>query len=255
MLYASFLHSSIACMLVMVLSIIWILRCKYLSLVCRWLVSKEIDASTCDAMSILATEVVCKFQKAFPPSFFDCQIHLLVHLPREVKLCGPVHTRWMFFLERFLGYLKGLRQNSAHIKGSISEGRIQAETMFHYKNVIQQMTPQCQELWLKSNEERANEANRGWVLMGASNKKLMNPVQYLQVCTKFNSNLLWCLKFEYQFKPWPPNNCNFRDRVTFHSNITNLYASFIYIYIYEALNINIMLSYGFHALLFLWYQY
>ena len=155
----------------------------------------------------------------------------------------------MFFLERFLGYLKGLGQNSAHIEGSISEGRIQAETMFYCKNVIRQMTPQCQELWLKSNEERANEANRGWVLMGASNKKLMNLVQYLQVCTMFSSNLLWCLKFEYQFKPWPPNNYNFRDRVTFHSNITNLYASFIYIY--EALNINIMLSYGFHALLFL----
>ena len=146
---------------------------------CRWLVSKEIDAATCDAMSILAAEVVCKFQKAFPPSFFDCQIHLLVHLPREVKLCGPVHSRWMFFLERFLGYLKGLGRNMAHIEGSISEGRIQAETMFYCKNAIRQMASKCQDLWL--NEKRANEANQGWVLMGAANRKAMNAVEYLQV--------------------------------------------------------------------------
>ena len=137
-------------------------------------------------MSILAAEVVCKFRKAFPPSFFDCQIHLLVHLPREVKLCGPVHTRWMFFLERFLGYLKGLGQNLAHIEGSISEGRIQAETMFYCKNAIRQFAPKCQDLWLKSNEQRANEANKGWVLMGASKKTPLNAVQYLQVCTTFN---------------------------------------------------------------------
>ena len=130
-------------------------------------------------MSILAAEVVCKFQKAFPPSFFDCQIHLLVHLPREVKLCGPVHSRWMFYLERFLGYLKGLGQNMAHIEGSISEGRIQAETMFYCKNAIRQMASKCQDLWL--NEQRAHEANQGWVLMGAAIKKAMNAVQYLQV--------------------------------------------------------------------------
>ena len=141
-------------------------------------------------MSILAAEVVCKFRKAFPPSFFDCQIHLLVHLPREVKLCGPVHTRWMFFWSNFWGIWRDLDE----IEGSISEGRIQAETMFYCKNAIQQFAPKCQDLWLKSNEQRANEANKGWVLMGASKKTPLNAVQYLQVCTTFNklfATLIW----------------------------------------------------------------
>ena len=67
----------------------------------------------------------------------------------------------------------------AHIEGSISEGRIQAETMFYCKNAIRQMASKCQDLWL--NEKRVNEANQGWVLMGAANRKAMNAVEYLQV--------------------------------------------------------------------------
>jgi hypothetical protein len=37
--------------------------------------------------------ILCKFEKIFPPAFFDIMVHLAVHLPREAKLAGPVQTR------------------------------------------------------------------------------------------------------------------------------------------------------------------
>ena len=45
--------------------------------------------------------ILCKLEKIFPPAFFDIMIHLIVHLPKEAKLGGPVHPRWMFPFERY----------------------------------------------------------------------------------------------------------------------------------------------------------
>ena len=43
---------------------------------------------------------LCKLESIFVPAFFDVMIHLVVHLPFEAKLGGPVHTRWMYPFER-----------------------------------------------------------------------------------------------------------------------------------------------------------
>jgi hypothetical protein len=34
--------------------------------------------------------LVCKLEKIFPPGFFNSMQHLLVHLPYEAKVGGPV---------------------------------------------------------------------------------------------------------------------------------------------------------------------
>ena len=39
--------------------------------------------------------ILCLLEKYFPPSFFDIMIHLIVHLVREVRLCGPVGVHEM----------------------------------------------------------------------------------------------------------------------------------------------------------------
>ena len=44
--------------------------------------------------------IVCKLEKIFPPSFFDSMEHLLIHLPYEAKVGGPVQFRWMYPFER-----------------------------------------------------------------------------------------------------------------------------------------------------------
>ncbi|KAI5317270.1 hypothetical protein L3X38_036977 [Prunus dulcis] len=50
---------------------------------------------------------LCLLEKYFPPSFFDIMVHLVVHLVREVRLCGPVYFRWMYPFERYMKLLKG----------------------------------------------------------------------------------------------------------------------------------------------------
>ncbi|KAL6328778.1 hypothetical protein AAG906_003795 [Vitis piasezkii] len=45
--------------------------------------------------------ILCKLERIFPPAFFDVMVHLLVHLPHEAKLAGPVGLRWMYPIERF----------------------------------------------------------------------------------------------------------------------------------------------------------
>ena len=37
-------------------------------------------------MDIFGVEVVCELERTLPPSFFDGQIHLLIHLVCEVSL-------------------------------------------------------------------------------------------------------------------------------------------------------------------------
>ena len=43
--------------------------------------------------------ILCKLERIFPSAFFDIMIHLVVHLPREAKLVGPVSYRWMYPFE------------------------------------------------------------------------------------------------------------------------------------------------------------
>ncbi len=73
----------------------------------RWVCSKELFVEEIPRMKVITTEVVCKLEKAFPPSFFDCQVHLLVHLVDEIVIVGLVHCRWMYWLERYMEILKG----------------------------------------------------------------------------------------------------------------------------------------------------
>ena len=44
-------------------------------------------------------------EKELPTSFFDIQVHLLIHLVDEIEIA--VSTQWIFWAERFMGVLKG----------------------------------------------------------------------------------------------------------------------------------------------------
>jgi hypothetical protein len=39
--------------------------------------------------------ILCMMEQHMPPSLFDMQLHLVVHLPQEVWLYGPISRRWM----------------------------------------------------------------------------------------------------------------------------------------------------------------
>ncbi|KAL0288409.1 UNVERIFIED_CONTAM: hypothetical protein Sangu_2658800 [Sesamum angustifolium] len=44
--------------------------------------------------------IMCHLEKIFPPAFFDLMEYLIVHLPYEARVGGPVQYRWMYQFER-----------------------------------------------------------------------------------------------------------------------------------------------------------
>ncbi|KAL0394680.1 UNVERIFIED_CONTAM: hypothetical protein Slati_4434200 [Sesamum latifolium] len=53
--------------------------------------------------------------------------HLIVHLPYEARVGGPVQYRWMYPFGRFLRGLKMKVKNKAHVEASIVEAYLVAE--------------------------------------------------------------------------------------------------------------------------------
>ena len=40
--------------------------------------------------------ILCKLERIFPHGFFESMGHLLVHLPYEARIAGPIQFRWMY---------------------------------------------------------------------------------------------------------------------------------------------------------------
>ncbi|KAL6348316.1 hypothetical protein AAG906_005615 [Vitis piasezkii] len=91
--------------------------------------SKVVDVSAPDKLQNDLVVTLCLLEKYFPPSFFDIVLHLLVHLVREVRLCGPVYLRWMYPFERFMKVLKGYVRNRNRPEGCIAECYIAEEAI------------------------------------------------------------------------------------------------------------------------------
>ncbi|XP_006586481.1 uncharacterized protein [Glycine max] len=60
--------------------------CFFFNAICR----KVIDPKQLDDLENEAAMILCQLEMYFPPSFFDIMVHLIVHLVREIRLCGPV---------------------------------------------------------------------------------------------------------------------------------------------------------------------
>jgi len=65
--------------------------------------------------------VLCQMEMYFPPSFFDIMVHLVVHLVREIRCCGPMFLRWMYPVEQYIKVLKGYTKNQHRLEASILE--------------------------------------------------------------------------------------------------------------------------------------
>ncbi|XP_040960172.1 uncharacterized protein [Gossypium hirsutum] len=85
---------------------------------------KSLDPQEVDQLQIQVVLTLCEMEKIFPPSFFTIMIHLIIHLPMEAKLGGPVQYRCMYPIERYLMGLKASVRNRVYPEGSIPEGYI-----------------------------------------------------------------------------------------------------------------------------------
>ena len=68
--------------------------------------------------------VLRKQELIFPPAFFDIMVHLVMHVPEEAILEGPVQMRWIYAFERFMKMLKEYVRNCARPEGSIAKGYV-----------------------------------------------------------------------------------------------------------------------------------
>ncbi|XP_060974565.1 uncharacterized protein LOC133039673 [Cannabis sativa] len=139
-----------------------ILAISELSLFFRKLCAKTLYVEDLDSLEKGIVKCLCKLESIFPPAFFDVMIHLAVHLPSEAKLGGPVHTRWMYPIERFLGSLKNLVKNRARSEGSIAVGYVGKEALTF-----------CS-MYLHGIETKFNRPERNWDLSEVQNESTLS---------------------------------------------------------------------------------
>ena len=65
---------------------------------------------------------MCEIHTNLPSAFFNAQEHYLIHQVEEIELCGHVHSRSMWIVERHLKFMKVLVIQQEHAKGSMMGG-------------------------------------------------------------------------------------------------------------------------------------
>ena len=143
----------------------------------RWLCSKSIAVVDINPMKAESVEIMCGFEMEMPPTFFDIMPHLVVHLAEEVELAGPVHARWLYFLERYMLDLKKLVRQNTHPEGSMAEGYLAKEALFYCTDLISQMNPGLPRLW----SEGGRPKDEGLLLPKTSQQRQMTGETLVQV--------------------------------------------------------------------------
>lgn len=100
-----------------------IILCEYFKAVCGKSL-REDELQKAEEGVIL---VLCQLERIFPPSFFTIMVNLVVHLAYEARVAGPVHYRWMYPIERYLGKLKNFVRNRARPEANIAEAYLADE--------------------------------------------------------------------------------------------------------------------------------
>ncbi|XP_071906894.1 uncharacterized protein [Coffea arabica] len=95
----------------------------------RKLCSKVLDPADLVHLEKEIGIILCQLERIFPPPFFNVMVHLAVHLVSEAKIAGPVHYRWMYPIERYLGTLKSYVRNRSRPEGCIAEGYLAEECL------------------------------------------------------------------------------------------------------------------------------
>ncbi|KAL4558879.1 hypothetical protein LXL04_037083 [Taraxacum kok-saghyz] len=98
--------------------------------------SKVIDPEVLDSWQRDIIITLCQLEIYFPPSFFDVMVHLVSHIVREIKICGPVFQRYMYGFERYMGFLKGYVRNRSRPEGSIVKGYASEDVIEYCTNYL-----------------------------------------------------------------------------------------------------------------------
>ncbi|KAL3684587.1 hypothetical protein R1sor_002609 [Riccia sorocarpa] len=88
-----------------------------------------------------------------PQAFFDNMTHLRIHVMEELGICGHVHCRWMYQIERYLGKLKQYVRNRARPKWCMAECFRQDEAVGLASEYMGNFQPVKTRIWYADEEE------------------------------------------------------------------------------------------------------
>lgn len=111
--------------------------------ICR----KVYDPSEFESLQVDAAESLALVEMEFPPSFFDVMTHLPYHIVEELDMCGPVSTRWMYPVERYMKTLKNYVRNMARPEASMAEGYVQEECLGFVTEYLQRFDVVERRVW------------------------------------------------------------------------------------------------------------
>jgi hypothetical protein len=87
----------------------------------RQICAKQVSKAMMQMLEKEIAVLVCKMETVFPPGWFNVMQHLLVHLPWEDRVRGPVQFRWMYSHERELKKQRYTVVNKARVERCIIE--------------------------------------------------------------------------------------------------------------------------------------
>ncbi|CAM8890731.1 unnamed protein product [Rhodiola kirilowii] len=99
----------------------------------RRLCCREFEKEEVHRLKVDIVHILCQLEHIFPPSFFTIMVHLMVHLPDQILLKGPVHYNWMYPMERQLGQYKKYVRNTRYPEGCIAEQYVAQECVMYCK--------------------------------------------------------------------------------------------------------------------------
>lgn len=142
-----------------------------LSRVFRRICAKTIDSNDIAELRSDVAITLCMLEKVFAPSFFNIMSHLVLHLVEEVEICGPVHTRWMYPIERYLKTLKGYVRNRARPEGSMAEGYAIVEALGFCTEYMQEYTVTTRRVW----DDKEDPSMYDEILEGSGRTRRLSP--------------------------------------------------------------------------------
>lgn len=121
------------------------------------LCEKEIRIVDRDDMMRDVIMATCMLEKEFPPTFLNIMTHLPVHLVQQLFVCGPVHCRWMYPIERYMKTLKDHVRALAHPEGSIAEGYRMEDALGFCTEYMKQYRGTTHRIWDPMEDARMND--------------------------------------------------------------------------------------------------
>jgi hypothetical protein len=124
-----------------------------------------------DALQADVARSMALLEIHFSSSFFDIMTRLLYHLVDELDMCGPVSTRWMYPIERYMKTLKHYVRNMVTPEACMAEGYVRDECLGFITEYLHKFEVVDRRIW--DADEEYGDAEE--VLEGAGTKFLMTP--------------------------------------------------------------------------------